>query len=316
MKRKYIYMIIAILLTAGGFIMFTKIKDMASLYDSDHKFKRNITLEKLRTVESAHGPLIRVTYSHGGGMQGDTNYTELYRDKDGKPFMRTSAAAMHYYPLIVHEYTADEEVFTVLRELIDRDNLSVWEDLPMSEFMAMDAPSTIIEMYFDDSELGGRKFVSSRISYDYEIPEGGYDILNHFVDTLHSYIDPGRLTDAYFNVNGEKVITGRDIVNTDEEIEAILSGYWNMRLDKDNMLIGNYGLHETLEFRRQQDDGYTDAIFSVGEIVHEPYGDSDCGWYITLKDEEDIDWVLYIENLRMVLRRADGSQTCIFEREA
>lgn len=287
-----------------------------SLYDSDHKFRKDITLDELRSVEVSHGPLMGVEYSHGGGMQGDTYYLELYRGPDESPAIRTTRAAEHSFSLIVEEYRADPQAFDALREKIDSDNLSVWSDLPFEdEFIALDAPSTAIKLIFDDTEYGGGARSSSWISYENVIPEGGRPILNDFAAQLKSYIHKEDLLDAYFVDKGERIMTGRDTDNTEEEISALLSGSWFYSGDGEERRIYSYGLRETVEESVIAGDTRRDDVFTAAEPVHEPYEDADTGWYVPLQAEDGTDWVMYTEGVELVIRRADGSAVRRYERQ-
>lgn len=285
------------------------------LYDSNHKFRKTVTLKELQGVEVSHGPLTGVNYSHGGGMQGDTNLIELYRDSDGRAMIKTTSAAEHSFSLIVREYSADEQLFDALRERIDRDNLSVWEDLPFDEeFIALDAPSTSIGMYFDDSGTGGSRRNSCWISYDNVIPEGGYQILNEFVGILQSGIREENLCDTYFVHDGRRILTGRDTDNTDAEISALVSGYWACKDSGTEYLSYNYGLYDTVEVTAVKDQNRNEMIFTVTETIHEPYEDADTGWHVLMRDEQDEEWAMYTEGMQLVLRRTDDSVCLRFDR--
>ncbi len=286
-----------------------------SLYDSNHKLIKNISLEQIRTIESKHGILTSVYYFHGGGMEGGSSRVELYRGENGTPLISTSDTTYHSSSAVVKEYTADESLFERLRKMIDDNNLTVWEDLPQSEEIALDAPSTSLTMIFDDSSVGGSKAESFRIDYDNEVPEGGYDILRAFSSELLSGINPGNLTDAYFEFDGERVDTGRNIKNTDEEIDRLFSGYWSTGSDERNLFLDIYGLEEELCFRKKSNGEYSDDIYRVNSIVHEPWSDADCGWYVSLKhDSDDTDWVIYAEGVSLILRKCDDSEIYRLER--
>ena len=287
-----------------------------SLYDSNHKFRKDITLKELQSVEVSHGPLTGVQYSHGGGMQGDTNLIELYRGSDGRAMIRTSHAMEHSFSLIEKEYTADEQLFDALRERIDRNNLSVWEDLPFDEeHIVLDGPSTLIGMYFDDSETGGYRREYCRISYDNVIPENGYEILNEFVETLRSGIHEENLISSGFVFDGRRITTGRDTDNTDMEISALVSGYWICNDSGTQYIIYSYGLRDTVDVDAVKDRERSEMSYTVTDTIHEPYEDADTGWHVLLKDEKGEEWVMYTEGMQLVLRSADDSVCHRFERQ-
>jgi hypothetical protein len=304
-----------LMIPAGGLIMTGLFSCARPLYDSDHKFRKDVTLKELQGVEVTHGPLIGVSYSHGGGMQGDTNLIELYRDSDGRAMIKTTSAAEHSFSLIEKEYTADEQLFDALRERIDRNNLSVWEDLPFDEeHIALDGPSTSIGMYFDDSETGGYRREYCRISYDNVIPEGRYDILNEFAETLCSGIHEENLLSSGFVYDGSRIVTGRDTDNTDAEISALVSGYWACKDSGTEYLSYNYGLYDTVDVDVINDPDRSEMNFTVAETVHEPYEDADTGWHVLMRDEQDEEWAMYTEGMQLVLRRTDDSVCLRFDR--
>ena len=305
-----------LMIPAGGLIMTGLFSCARPLYDSNHKFRKDVTLKELQSVEVSHGPLTGVQYSHGGGMQGDTNLIELYRDSDGRAVIKTSHAAEHSFSLIEKEYTADEQLFDALRERIDRNNLSVWEDLPFDEeHIALDGPSTSIGMYFDDSETGGYRREYCRISYDNVIPEGGYEILNEFVETLRAGIHEENLLSSGFVYNGSRIVTGRDTDNTDAEISALVSGYWTCKDSGTEYLIYNYGLYDRVDVTAVKDQDRSEMNFTVADTIHEPYEDADTGWHVLMRDEQGKEWAMYTEGMQLVLRRTDDSVCLRFERQ-
>ena len=315
MKRHNLYNRLLLMILTGGVLMPGLSSCKKPLYDSNHKFRKDVTLEELRGVEVSHGPLTGVQYSHGGGMQGDTNLIELYRDKDGRAMIRTSHAAEHSFSLIEKEYTADEQLFDALRERIDRNNLSVWEDLPFDEeHIALDGPSTSIGMYFDDSETGGYRREYCRISYDNVIPEGRYEILNEFAETLQSGIREENLISSGFVYDGSRIVTGRDTDNTDMEISALVSGYWVCNDSGTQYIIYSYGLRDTVDVDVINDPGRSEMSYTVTDTIHEPYKDADTGWHVLLRDENDSEWVIYTEGMQLVLRRTDDSVCLRFDR--
>lgn len=315
-KRIIIIAAVIVLITAlvGGVLMLFMKTENRDLYNTDHKFRKDITLEELRSVKEKHGPLVRVEFYTGGGMEGGSEGITLFYDREGNALIETSRASEHSFPLAVRTYSADPDSFVILKKLAEKDNLPVWKDLPFDdEYIELDGPSSSLRLIFDDSGIGGNMRVSCNISYENVMPEGGGAILRNFTDTLSSYIRPENLKDAYLLYNGKRINTGRNAGSTDDEIGTIVSGYWLS--ENGEMFLYNYGLGEDLEFRKKAGSGWEDAVFAVKEIVHSPYEDADCSWHAVLEDDRGHPWIMYAGAAQLVLKRTDGKETVIMNRE-
>ena len=284
-------------------------------YGEDGKLRKDITLEEIRKIEHDYGDLLGVSYYNGGGMEGSSHDTMLEKQKDGSCLIQTRDAGSFSFPFIVREYKTDGAVFAKLEALIEKDNLALWDSLPFDdEFMVLDAPSTSLYLYYDESKTGGYSYTSYSIHYDNVIPEGGGSILQEFTRVMFAEISPENLTDTYFEIDGTAVRTGRDDSLTDEQVYALFGGYWRETGKEDAVVIYTYGLEETLEVTIPEDGSYRDKILTCQEIVHTPWKEADASFHVLMRDEEGEDWVLYIENCAMVLERADGSEVHILER--
>ena len=115
--------------------------------------------------------------------------------------------------------------------------------------------------------------------------------------------------------DGKRIMTGRETDNTDEEISALVSGYWICRDGDEEYSIYSYGLNETVEIMVISKEGRHDEVLTVKETTHEPYEDADTGWYVSLQDEDGASWVMYTEGMQLVIRRTDGSVIRRFDRE-
>lgn len=304
-----------VLTMAAGLLSCGKSPEVRDLYDSENRFRSDITLEEIRSLPCEHGDLIGVMHYEGGGMEGGSHGLELSRQEDGSGLAVTRSAGSHVFPLVVREYRTDGEVFAALQELADRDKLALWEDLPEEEFLALDAPSESLTLVYDDSALGGSSYNTFRISYDNVFPQGGGAVLQDFLNTIQAFVSSGDLMDQYFLINGERVVTGRDTDNTDDEIGTLVSGYWLETEEETGMLLFGYGLEETLDFRMRTEDTYGDFPLTFREIVHRPWEEGRCGWYVSLEDDEGSPWVLYIEDMSMILCSEDGTSRHVLERQ-
>jgi hypothetical protein len=101
-------------------------------------------------------------------------------------------------------------------------------------------------------------------------------------------VSEGKLCDTYlYDFDDErKIYVGKDIENSDEDVEKIIHNDWengDVRLygGYDSVLIINYGDYENNEFR-------------IKEIIHEPYRDHNASWYIVLENENDENKPIYL----------------------
>ena len=306
MKKRWLILLIAIALI-GGIFMFSGLFSR-KLYDSEGKLKKDITLEELLSIDYDHGTLLSAEFSTGGGMNGEHYSYTVSREKDGRVILEKKSSSAHYIPLRVYRYEADESVLTALQEYIDRYHLPVWKDLPFDEeMMALDAPTTWIRLTLEDEKsFSGRSFYG--ISYDNVVPEGGYKILNGFRDLLMSFFE-GKEGETFILLDGQEVHTGRDIENTDEEIKALLTGYWrSTKTEFWNVSDGTVSeeVYDDTQFY-WFDIGYSgelelvpygiegdSAVYTCQGITHEAYPDRDSSWYVEYTREEEIPETLYV----------------------
>jgi len=315
MKKITGILIVTILILIGGFIMFQSGFGSKPLKDSNGKFRKDITLKQLQMQKAEHGPLTEASCMHGGGMEGGTDSILLSRDENGAPLIMTRSSPNHYLPLIVKTYTAEESLFVSLRDLIDRYNLSVWGDLPFNdEMIALDAPSTLIQMTFDDSDLSGNKHAYISISYDNVIPEGGREVLNQFAAVLRSGADPDHLKEEFFEDHGERIVLSAASSNTEAEINAICSGVWHSIDQGREFRLYSDGLSSSLDLSCQEKEPTGSVILEQPEIIMTPYLDADCGWHVLLQDSSGSPWVLYAEGTRLHFVKQDGSEQIVMER--
>ena len=291
-------------------------KKPASPYGEDGKLRKDVTLEEIRGIEKVYGDLIGVSYFHGGGMEGSSHDAMLIKEEDGSCLVKTRDAGSISFPHIMREYKTDGSAFTDLQELIEKDNLALWEDLPFDEeFMVMDAPSTHLSLIYDESAAGGYFYKSYSIDYDNVLPEGAGDILRSFTKVMLSGVSPENLIDEYFEIDGEPVRTGRDADLSDSQISRLVSGYWRESGTDTGISLYTFGLGDTLEYTVPDDGLYTEKSLTVRETVRAPWKEADTSFYVSLEDEEGQAWVMYLEKLSLILERQDGSELHLLERQ-
>ncbi len=270
-------------------------------YEDIDKFSKKVTLSQLKKVAVEHGPLTEAGISTGGGMLGDSNSSSLSLESDGQIIYTAESSPMHNIPIRGYRYLVkDQTILDRLDEYIKENNLSVWDKLPFDdEYIALDAPSTSIRMISNDEAVGGYKRSSHSISYDNVIPEGGSDILKGFSDLYYEALKDTELLETYLLYDGEKVYSGRNVENTDDEAELFLMGFWNSTHEtriladgtKQETVFdhGSYnfdysGWEDTFTLRAYQLDD-EEKTFRLDSIVHEPLSDCDSSWYFRFISE-------------------------------
>ncbi len=73
-----------------------------------------------------------------------------------------------------------------LKKIIKKYNLPAWANLPMGDLLALDAPTKMIVLYYDNSKVGGAHLESYPINFYSRIPEDGFNYLNKFLDYILS----------------------------------------------------------------------------------------------------------------------------------
>ncbi len=267
--KKAIAIILVLLLVGGGF-MFTRFLQK----------NKEPTLESLKAKAPKYENLRGLHYYHGGGMEGTSHRMEVKADEEGRTIVSYEDSFSWNFPARIRIYEADPSLLQVLEDYVREYNLSVWDELPESEYEVLDAPSTSLSLYF---AVPDQKYQESiTIDYDDEFPEGGYDVLNRFIKLIGEAVQSGNLIETFLeDRDGNRIYTGRDIENSDEEIEQLLTGYWQNGEDRiyfyrpDDITVIGFG-------RDRRD-------FEVKEIVNEPYGENDASWYAVLVNREDED---------------------------
>ena len=285
------------------------------------ELSKKTTIEQLKKIKSEHGELLSVSFHRGGGMNGDNFSQTIERNKEGQIILTVKESPEHWIPLRVWEYLIeDEDVFVKLRSYSDEYNLPAWKDLPFDEEnIALDAPSSSIGLIFNDEEYGGWKREYYTISYENVIPEGGYDVLNGFVSLIGSYAKKENLIRTYLECDDKQIFTGRDIENSEEDIEELIKGYWGSEE------LGDDGYSRYSLYTSPYEEG-TELYQRAGEkivlqrvdIIHEPLSDYDSSWYFILKDTEVPKNLYYLtverDKLYLVKQTETDKETIIFNR--
>ena len=243
--------------------------------------KKELTVSDLQKKKAKYEGLCEVYYYHGGGMEGSSFSFSLEKEA-GRVLLKQEERNYAGQVSLCYVYQT-EDIFEELDDIVKEYNLSVWDEIPESEYFALDAPSTHMTLTFLPEE-GGKFNRSMTIDYDKELPQGGVEILNDFVKRILSLRKEENLIDISF----EAIRLARDIENSEEEIEKILLGYWNC---EDGLLEYGYSNEAELYLNQQNKKTYV-----LKETVNEPYKEANSSWYqiyVNQEDEEDLFYLAF-----------------------
>ena len=236
----------------------------------------NVTLESLLQKESKHEGLKGIAYNESGGMDYASDLLMLTRAEGKLTFRRE---IMKGGSTRTYIYEGEENLFDPIEEYVSKYNLSVWDELPESEYFALDAPSRMLTLSFEDGETW--------IDFDVEFPEGGWPIINSLLSMMKESQLTMELSDGFYSKEDETILCSRDHANTEDEIKELLWGYWRDEVsyiymdDPQDILVIDFGGAEKRQFR-------------LSQIVNEPYKDLDASWHVIAQNLEDENDVLYI----------------------
>ena len=178
MKKVYFSIATLFIFTMLVFLAYGFVKGS---YENKHELS---PLDKLLKEEVKVGELLEVSYSNSGDMLGNTDSIDV--DLKEK-VLKTSYADMHSDPLQIKEYKITNENVAKIKSIVERNNLPAFSFLEYDDTrFAYDAPTQYISLDYDNTSVGGSKFKTYGINYYFDIPEGGYELLNELVVYLRS----------------------------------------------------------------------------------------------------------------------------------
>ncbi len=204
-----------------------------------------------------HGPLVRCATYRGGGMDGGSSRAEL-SEKDGQTVLVTAVSRYWNAPFRVSEYRADDDALPQLKEIADKYGMAAWHDLPYSELIALDAPSTSYVLVFDDSALNGMPYETVSFSLDQKLPRKGSEGVKALSSCLRQWEKDSRLIDRHWeNMDGQEL--GRIPADADPEAGEALEELMEASMDFRSALM-NEG--KRFEYEGTQDiDGEACWVF-------------------------------------------------------
>lgn len=265
MKRKGLIILLLILILTGGIVMFT------GLFGR----RKSKSLEQIRKMDPKYENLVGVSHFSGGGMLGERYYTSLEKDKEGNLIYRVEESPEHSYPTLVHEYKLpDDRLLEELDSIVREYNMSRWDEFPETGIEVLDAPSTDTTLYFLPEGEKYRKSV--RIDYDKDMPDGAYQVLKQLLNSAGTAAKAEYLSDTYLTDwnDDRKVRSGREIENSEEDIDLLVSGYWE---GDESDSLDSYNGQELRTHFISDNSEYID--YEVKETVMEPLDDYDSSWY-------------------------------------
>ena len=151
--------------------------------------KKRPNLKKIIKNKQELGDLIEITYSNGGGRNGDSDFISLDTKKKK---MTVESRTSHLDPLKVKEYKIDN--IDKLIEMIEKYNMPAWSTLPIdTSNLVLDAPiKTIIFSYKKDNKVD-----YYNIDFNMMIEPFGRDILNEFLKELFLLKNKDNLVKEY-----------------------------------------------------------------------------------------------------------------------
>ena len=172
-------MIKKIIIAAVIIFVIAGIITAAAVYMKKHK--NDHILDGPGMERQPHDYINSCSYSYGGGMEGESEHIELTMLSDG-----SFSYSYYYCPYNGGEETKVEKTFAdsqpvmdAIREICKRTGVLTWGELPDSELMLLDAPTTAVSFrFFDDC------FYS--VNSNDEIPEDSYGIFNEIYNYLIS----------------------------------------------------------------------------------------------------------------------------------
>ncbi len=216
--------------------------------------ENKMTVDSLKKKSMDLGDLTSVSYRYGGGMEGESESFTL-EITDGYGDLTVSESPYHSAATVVRSYNVDVERVEKIEAYVSEYNLAAWGDLPQSEYIAMDAPTSSYSVCYDNSSVGGSRREYYTVSSDDEYPEGGGEVLGKVRTMLLEMVDPQEMNNAYVVGEDGEELRGDEaamrVVQT--RLPELISRYGG---DLEGTVIMDEGL-ESIE-----DETY--FVFSIG----------------------------------------------------
>ncbi len=147
--------------------------------------------------EEMFGQLRSAYYSDSGNSLGNLYSVEACRGDDGSMIVRVREAEMHSVPIEVHEYRAPDDLLDQIDAIVGQAGMKEWGELPPSEFIALDAATTSINLEYENADPA--EFIPKYLRYSFndELPEGGREAINGIYDLMIACATEDNLISEY-----------------------------------------------------------------------------------------------------------------------
>lgn len=172
---KIILIVAAVLLVVGcGIMLFRFLRAKNQIMDGPGMIRED-------TFDFSQKHLSRVYYYRGGGELGDSYSVELTMEEaeDGTPDVKVG-----YYNQPTHSDKARTKtvrlgsfVITGVQEIIDRYHMTEWTDLPKSEYVLLDAPTSRLTYGYSDGTV-------YHLDSGDEWPDGAYEAVQEILNYI------------------------------------------------------------------------------------------------------------------------------------
>ena len=162
MKKKFILLALGALVIA----IIAGVMEMSS-----SPFDQNVS----------YGELVSCYYSSSGDMSGNVFVRELVRQEDGSIILRTEEKKVHSDPLVVKEYSCDDDALDQMQAIIEKYSLTQWKNLEPNDLIALDAAQDWYSITYREGE---KKLLRSYSFGDVKIPEGYEGALKEYYNGI------------------------------------------------------------------------------------------------------------------------------------
>lgn len=127
------------------------------------------------------GEMISAEFSSAGGMDGGSTSIEITKENDTTAKVHYNTQKYYNAPEIDKTYTVDIQILKDIETVFKENKMDNWNNLPLSEEQALDAP--IDHFYF---KFEGGESVSFSDNEDY--PDNNYDAVRSIYKLMKSVI--------------------------------------------------------------------------------------------------------------------------------
>ena len=142
-----------------------------------------------------HGEYVEISYSSSGNMLGNTDETELdIKEK----IVTTRFSQAHNEPIHVVKYKVEDKDIEEILEVVESYNyLLLSKRKTDTRMIALDGPSTNINIVTNDKPIGGYSKEYHRIYYDYKLSKKEREKIRELQNKLLSFVKEENKIDEF-----------------------------------------------------------------------------------------------------------------------